>query len=504
MLGYVLVCSLAFLDDNAPVEPSERLDRLAAAELIQEYEAAGVALEGHLESPRLLDLNAAPASNQMTRRLKIARHEIRRRGKAIVPQLAEFTQAEVNRRRQRGLNFTADALELLLDSGDPQAAWTALRIVEQGSTNASDGTNAGLRSVALVTLAKATYCGYGTLTDTSPLRREDVVAHPQLTPRGKATYVSIAKRYREWMEGEGKNPSAWLPLARQRARRLLDSDDRADVYNGAVFLLYRKWGYSPATPCRDDKPAATLARVADVVEDFLRPEFEGRYLSGARKRESDNIQNWLALLSEGGPLAEPHVETFVRVAFVKGYHDETSWFRLGRIRSRAAMKVLMEKLPDARREAEAFATDSPPLKTSAYRLDTIAAQWTRSLFRIRYEIDVIALRKFASDDERFAWWKANRDKSCQEWMRENLERLMRGADAGENFALTYAHLFVPDLPEPPRGLKGDMYLSRLRKPGAAAGEGGPAIRHLEWYRKHGDRLKYDDTCGVFRLRAASP
>ena len=65
----------------------------------------------------------------------------------------------------------------------------------------------------------------------------------------------VASFYRDWLAGEGRNPSQWLPLARHRAHLLLATDDPIFIYDAATFLAHNN----------DDNPEVTHNRLMEIA-----------------------------------------------------------------------------------------------------------------------------------------------------------------------------------------------------------------------------------------------
>jgi hypothetical protein len=210
--------------------------KLTDADLIKEYESAGLSVNGN-EERKLTDEDNRLAFSVPNARLQAAQSEILQRGSQMVPALTAFLEQEAPKEREKDpatgliISFTSDALGLLAQLGDPRAAPIALRILEgwDGKVNKWE------QSAALRALERLTYF---TFHKVRPHRSNyaDSLQHPDAMDVESFTDCATpARLYREWMKGEGSDPPQWAEIARKRARRLLASDDLEQVYCAATF-----------------------------------------------------------------------------------------------------------------------------------------------------------------------------------------------------------------------------------------------------------------------------
>lgn len=466
-----------------PADP-KRLQALPVAELLQEYEAAGLALEGTNDVPTDEPISrlAMRSPSPEALRFYAARQEIFRRGTTILPQMMAFAETEALRKRSGQVAFTTDMLGLLAELRDPRAATAALHILELNENQ----TRRGARRKALDVLERLTFCAFHrvvphSLTDSQSVQHPDAIPEDFYEDLGQA-----ATLYGRWLAGEGKDPTTWLKLARQRARRLLASEDPDTIYCVARFFQ--------TDLARDDDPAATLARLAAVLSEFQ--PTNDPYAYTYRGRKATTIGNWLAILADYGASSRPHTPVMLRIARQLGDHHDNIYGMLGRIGGPHIMAYLFEKLPLVRNRVTLIKAD--PKLPEFFASDDVRLAWLVSLQEIRSSIDRNAGRVFATDDERKDWWKANRTKPAEQWQVDNLETLISQAEAGTPHAAWIAYTLIPDLPKPPRPTPQASKEPQTKPPRP---EG---LRR--WLQENRSQLKYDPLRGIFKLapRAAKP
>ena len=450
-------------------------------ELIQGYQRAGLALQGTLDVPTDQPISRLrpPPPNAME-------EEIVRRGSEIVPQLLRFLETEAVTHRPADKNgiipsFTGDVLGMLVKIGDPRAVPVVLRILE--GLNGQAG--AWGRRAALCAIEELTYCA---MRKVAPFhsRHSGVVEHPNaIADESFENPDAAARMYREWLAGEGKDPSEWLSLARKRARRLLNDDDPDAAYCAAVFL----WN-----PVHDDDPQATIKRVAEIVDE-LRPGATPDTTSYRGRRSAVHIRNWTHLLASFGPRAEPYARTLIRIKKERSLNEWGGYEELGKVGGVEIMDYLIEVLP--RIGAAVAELRVHPTTSIGRGSDDPHLWWRESLRCVQGAIDRWAGRTFADDGERITWWKANRDRAREAWLTENLEALVEQADAGVSRAAWLAGEILPDLPKP----LSDHDHDAVPDPNTARIENRSGPFRAEWLRENRAKLKYDPQAGVFRLPA---
>ena len=362
------------------------LSSTSKEELIEEYVAAGLALKDTTGVPDDWGHRFATDFTGLTpagQRFQNARNEIIRRGKKIVPLLIQFLKEEVPKNRPKDKHdispsFTKKVIDILVKIRDPRPAQLFLRILEGYNGKATKHEN----FAALSGLEKLTCCCFRKLSPhTVPY--SDTIEHRNAREDSPAfRYKQAAKLYRKWLAGEGKDPKRWLPLARKRARQILASDDLNAIYCVASFLGpgFTAMPWPDDYLWRDDDPAGTLARLAELISGFEKKD-DKYYHKGKEKPVS--IYNWIHFITRYGPLARPYSKMLIR--HQKEYPGSwTGYLALGRVGGRKIMEYLFNclgKLKDV-----------------------------DCLRDCRNGIDCQIGRRMKSDDERRDRWEANKDK----------------------------------------------------------------------------------------------
>lgn len=451
------------LDDDA-------LRTLSNDALIREYEAAGTALDRFFPMDGSVHMTFQEASPPGLPRLSSAQTEIVRRGRTIVPGLIGFLEQEVPKSRPNNpqgvrLSFTSDVLHMLVEIGDERAAPVILRILS-GFDGRADLAE---RHAALEAIRRLTYVSFCTIDPSSGYCRE-AVQHPDARPVEGWPEASEepAELYRNWLEGEGKDPTRWLAIARRHARSGLATESVDRIYCAATFLR--------ASPERDDDPEATLARVMHVLERLERAPQGGPYdyrYEGVLA--SLPIGNYFELATGFGPRARAHSGTLLRLQREMG---ETAWGAYEQLRRVGGNEILahfIERLPAV--GAEVAKIDADPARPEGFRSDDPRLAWPLTQWQIRSGIDRWAGRLFETDADRIAWWEANKTKTSEQQLRPNLALLMKQADEDTaSFAVGLAREILPEAPV----------------------EGVGPFRQA-WLEAHRTALVYDENAGVFRL-----
>jgi hypothetical protein len=487
----VLVAAPAgFGADKPAASARETLRKLSGADLVRQYEQSGLALRGTPDVPTDQPMaRSAMGPFGPPSPFKLARAEILRRGERVVPALLEFLKTEAITHRPPDANnisisMTGDVLEMLRKIGDVRAVPVAMEIME--GMNGRIGRDA--RRIALDAVEHLTYCAMRRIVPHHG-NYADAVQHPNAIAEEFFKDPGVAARmYRDWLAGEGKDPAQWLPLARSRARRLLAGDNPDAIYCAAVFLGQGK---------RDDDPAATLKRLAEVI-DAMKPDARKYSLTYHGKPVSMPTGNWALLLSRHGPAARPYAKTLIRMQQANGDNAWGSYANLREVGGPEILAHLFEMLP--RISAEVAKMRADPNTPKGFTSDDPRGWWFDSEREVQLGIDRWAGRIFASDAERVEWWKKNKDRPPEAWLAENLETLVKQADAGVTWADWMAAELLPDMPKSARFRGIGSIDEELEEPPQALPSG--PFRE-KWLREHQDRLAYDSAAGAFRLKADS-
>jgi hypothetical protein len=458
-IGVMVACAGVGADTN-----TLSLAPLTDAELIQTYEAAGLALAGTGREPTDGPcISSAPKIIDFG--MEAIQAEILRRGSAVVPALIDFLEREVPQDRQapvRGpapsfagngaLSFTGNALDLLARIGDTRGASITLSILEGWEGKATRWE----QGAALDALERLTHVCFRSLNGNCA----NSVEHPTaIRAASFPDYATPARLYKQWMEGEGRDPTNWVGIATQRAREMLTSEDLEQVYGAAAFLQ--------SAADHDTTPDATLARLADIVGKMKQGWKKGRY-EFAGKPVPVLFGNWVAMISNYGPRARPYAATLLRIQKEQGRNNWSGYASLRKVGGPEVMTFLFEVLPglrsgDAQRE-------------------------------VRLGIDRWAGRVFDSDADRLAWWKANKSRPPQEWLAANLDVVAGQADTGVLWAGWIAREVLPDLPV---GVSENIgSVMAMRDVGMRRVEGPFRV---QWLHAHRHELRYDEDAGCFRL-----
>jgi hypothetical protein len=455
--AWLVVCAFS------PAGVAEAED-LSDKGVVREYEAAGLALRGTLfvptDSPHSIAVVIGSDRPAARSRFEETRREIIGRGSRIVPELLEFLRREVPRKRPKDASglvpgFTRDVIEMLITIGDPGAAGALLDILDGYRGKATPAQ----RHAALSGLERLTYCAFRKVK----LRRGDyrnTVVHPTAVEDDEGFRTNAAAMYGTWLEGEGKVPANWLPLARERARRILASDDLAGIYCVATFLRPYRGRLRTMQPTgRDDRPEKTLARLAELVGEFKKTT-----RGYVWKTVNVPCGNWMHLIAGYGPMARPYARVLIRLHEESGLDDWGGFEKLRRVGGQEIMVYLFQCLPRVSKDP---------------------------LWHCRCNIDRWAGRWFANDKGRLEWWKANKHKSQEDWLREGLPIVAAQADAGELHAHWIIESMLPGLPPP--------YRTRPSA-GLVIGESIKLASRVSWLVENKARLEYDPQLGGFRLR----
>jgi hypothetical protein len=479
-IGVMVACAGVGADTN-----TLSLAPLTDAELIQTYEAAGLALAGTGREPTDGPcISSAPKIIDFG--VEAIQAEILRRGSAVVPALIDFLEREVPQDRQapvRGpapsfagngaLSFTGNALDFLARIGDTRGASITLRILEGWEGKATRWE----QGAALDALERLTHVCFRSLNGNCA----NSVEHPTaIRAASFPDYATPARLYKQWMEGEGRDPTNWVGIATQRAREMLTSEDLEQVYGAAAFLQ--------SAADHDTTPDATLARLADIVGKMKRGGKKGRY-EFAGKPVPESIHNWLAMISNYGPRARPYAATLLRIQKEQGWNNWAGYAPLRKVGGPEVVSYLFAVLPEISAKADKISGGAEA--RAGFRNDDPQGWWLSSQREVRFGIDRWAGRVFDSDVDRLAWWEANKSRPPQEWLAANLEVVVAQADTGVLWAGWIVREVLPDLPmgvSDPGGNWWDPGIRRVEGP-----------FRVKWLHEHRDALRYDANAGCFRL-----
>jgi hypothetical protein len=467
------------ISPDPPDDPALR--SLSNEQLLHEYEAAGLALDGTVYTPidEAIQVPGRSTSPELTR-FELARAQIVIRGNSIVPELLAFVEQEAPKTRPRNklglrLSLTGSALGMLASIGDASAAPLMLRILEgfDGRVDVDE------RRAALGAIEQLTYVCFHDVTPFSGNYADALQHRDALHVDHFADFDVPAKLYRHWLENDGKDPSQWLAIARKRARELLATDDAATIFCAASFLRSSPWPDEFSLVRhrflaeRDDDPDATLASLAKVLRTVKIVSDKTVYEHDSA-REPVPISNFITLVARFGPRARPYAREIIHCHELL-WHGVFDWAWLGMVGGTELMQYFFDEWPRIEAESKQLAADSN--EENAY-VNANRILWLCGAREyIRGGIDRWAGRTFDSDADRIAWWQENKAKPPEEWLSSNLSLLMKQANESEGaLALGIAWRILPDLPE-----------------------NIDAASRSAWFEKHRAELVYDKMSGAFRL-----
>lgn len=449
--------------------------------LVMEYQRIGAKLFGTPYEPGAWPAPASPIYDTYVKAkmddFYSIRCEIVRREDTIVPFLVKLLRKEINKAPERTRtkreaeflgpppsfrspllsdadrpSFAVDLMHLLATIGDRRPAKFFLQIAEglDGKSTPSQ------QRAAMRGLERLTYVSLRTLGPYEGIAGL-LIEHPvvsQLDQNDKDVFDWQVEFFREWLAGEGKNAAEWLPLARRRARLLLDSDEPAHVYRGAQFL--RPVDHDPLRgglyeTGHDDDPDRTLDRIAEKMATFqthgVNFYWKNNYLVPGDRGA------WVQLLTNHGTRARKHASLVIGSRL----HDH----QLSPVGGDEILQYVFERLDAV-----------PDSKVS-----------------LRQIIDRWAGRHFDSDDDRKAWWRDNREVSDEDRLRASLPLLVAQTDERNPAANSIVMVILPDAPPYHQPGKTGNYVA------------GPS--RVEWFKEHSAQLNYDSERGLFRLAGTS-
>ncbi len=449
----VLVVSLALALGANPTGAQE-FAKLSDREIVEKYRDA---IRNQLPSDMFV-------RSSLTSPVNTIRAELVRRGRNVVPDLLALLRSEAidAGTQDRFVSFSpvAEITSALAAIGDPNSAPELLRLLTAESVSSQT------RNAALSCLEQLTYCA---LRPVEPhvINYTTTVEHPTaLRDKTTTDFVEIARLYRAWLAGEGKNSARWLPLARDRARKQVDGDKPDAIYTGIEFL--RSHG---------GKREVLVAATAKVVGE-LKPGAKPDDWTYQGQRSSVNRATWVRLLTRFGSAARSHSTLLIRIQKDQGAN---AWWCFAWMREVAGTEIIdhfIDVLPGISKEVAAIKAD--PETPKSFDSSDPRLQWYSSLREVQLAIDRWAGRRFDSDEDRVKWWKANRQRKREDWLADNLDIAVKQADASEPWAIWVARELFPDI-----------------------ANDRPKPNFTKWLAENRARLKYDVESESFRLAPAS-
>ncbi len=483
-LGAALIVGLftpgATAEDTLP-SPNQ----LSNAALVEAYEAAGTALTGTVMMPGAEVSSIMDRGNVSYARLTAVRKELLRRGRECVPELNAFLNQEAPKQRnptnrKENLSFTGDVLGILARIGDDRSARIALKVLSgwEGRVDPSE------RYAASRALERLTYVSFYKVR---PLEFDygEYVEHKDAQDwNSDSTLDKTALTYKNWLEGEGKDPAQWLPMAVRRAHELLTSENLEQVYCAASFLRPEK--------ALDDLPEVTMSRLAEVVGKMeLQADGISYFING--KGVPVGGGNWIKLLTDYGPRARKFSKLLTQLQRQQAVNQWGFYAFLRDVGGPDIMAFFFERLPVVSAEVAKITQD--PGTPKGFGSDDTRGWWFDSQREIQYGIHRWAGRLFATDAERLAWWKANQGRTPEQWLSDNLKTIAEQADKNILWAASISRRILPDLPigeydvDLPESFIPPPDLKRIQGP----------FRTV-WLRENRSKLSYDGNAGCFRLK----
>ncbi len=417
-----------------------KLAESSNTDLIIEYERAGEGLIGTRLQPNdmpwgysnyPIDVARTPAGV----RWLTVRAELLNRGSAIVPELISFLERDAPKSREPSeigfsLSFTESTLRILEKIGDPRTASIALRILEgwQGKVNKHE------QQLALFTIERITRFRFRTLPPHRSTYSESVEHAKAIDIKLHPSFKAIATLHKQWLNGEGRDPSRWPEMASIRAHELLSSKDMEKVYCAASFL-------SPAKN-RDHAPMATMTRLAEIVENMKKTPGKNQYTFEGSP-VPNHFSAWIGMLAAYGPRARPYSALLLKIQKEQSLNSSTGYAAMRMVGGPEIVSFLIDVLPKINTEIEKIRSELSPdtrLSSGDPRL-----LWFDTYRQVRLGIDRWAGRIFDSDADRLAWWESNKMKSPQEWLWNNLQTLVEQVDRSVPWSRWIAYEVLPDL-----------------------------------------------------------
>jgi hypothetical protein len=461
------------------------LAELSDEELLQEYERAGLALaeEGIVISNRHDHLNSLMHSNNTsTRRWLDVKEEVQQRGSEIVPELIALLEIEAPLSRQasgyhQAMSLTAEILELMVAADDPRCVNIMLRILEGWDGKVTPGEQRN----AVYAIERLTRCRFRESIPHHDTYAESVEHEDALPSSPFPEPEVIAEKYRVWLGDINIDMVAWKASASIRAHEILDGPDLRKTYCAAAYLSYRLED--------DGDPDATIQRLASILDRMKKEEGPYAYSITYSLDEGSvpvpvHVANWMGMLAAYGPRARPFAASLLRIQQDQELNRWSGYALLRRIGGPEIVAYCIEVLPDVSKEAEHVRSITP--EGTGFSSDDPEGWWFDSQREVRFGIDRWAGRLFETDAERYTWWEANREKSPETWLRDNLRTVVQQTDDNVLWARWIAYEILPDMPKTSPEEDEDV-------------PNGDAFR-TRWLDENIDTLEYDPLIGCFRVK----
>ncbi|GEM_PF-2823620 len=469
------------------------LASLSDVQVLDEYQAAAKALEGQATVPSddPLRLASIPMDDGVTRFAK-ARAEILCRGTRMVPALVELLNAEVPQNR-RGvgdrppMSLSGNTMDLMVQLDDPRPVPTLVEILDGFDGKASRAE----QKLAQGALAQLTRCSFVRLTPRSSDYDRAVQSTKAVEGELSPDPHDIARRYREWLAGEGKDPAQWMAISRRRAHELLGSANLDDVYCAAAFLNANG----------DNQTEITVTRLTELIGGMKPGKKRDQWLYGGQPIPG-HITQWVSFLADHGPLARPGAQVIIRVH--RFYGPSTMYRDLEHVGGMQILAYLCEEcLP--RIDPQVTRIRSDPATPKGFASDDPRSEWLQCDFYCSLAIDRWAGRRFASNTERRAWWQANMDKSDEQRLREGLPTLAAqadGVDPKDVWARSLLRMIAPDFPDVGSNFRHQrrlLWIEQYHDTMFLAATQPSRVSAVPWVREHAEAFTFDPATGTLRL-----
>lgn len=403
-----------------------------------------------------------------------ARQEIVGRGSRMEPLLIELLKAEAVRNpgltdlHPDGYGLSHDIMGMMRQLPYPRPVPLLVDILE----GMSGKTNIAVRLEALTTVEAMTYVSFGHhwygAPDSSAVRHAGAVSFQNLRKSEDydARLKEVAALFRQWLAGEGKDPSQWLSIARKRARELMESGDEELILNGIAFLQGAFNDHK-----HDDDPERTMDRIAVHVRN-------------------GGGHDWY-WLPKYGPRAQRHIDLLL----AKSGPASEKWSQLqalADVGGEKAMARLLDEIKETNREIRR--RGAGPAEDWFHVSDREERNAALAYEICRWGVARWAGRVFANDDAIQQWWSESKGQSQRQWLEENLEKTAVDADGGNAEAQSIIRLMLPDLPHDSEDLQ-------FNRPGRWTSyyywEHPVSPFRVAWLKEHRGQLVYDEQRGGF-------
>jgi hypothetical protein len=467
-------------------EKDETLQKLSDEELLAEYVKRAEVLKGTAiqptDNPMPMLAAAFPYESPPSKAWQATHAEIVRRGKPMVERLMKLLEGEAVRNPEKATAFglAIDLMRILVQIDDPRAVPLLLRIAD-----GMDGkANVSIRGTAVRNLGAITRVIFQIDKDNpSPSQAmidesAEVISRPPLLPEAKEI-GPLAEKYAKWLEGPGKDPAQWMPLAKQRARKALEGHDPLAIRNAVAFL-----GGGYYYKGHDNESEEALRAVAGILQHGDKAVLEANRFS----------MDLPSAVANYGPAARPYVDDLL--AGAGSPPSFVTFAQLEQVGGEKAVAYMVGVLPALRKRlADFHLSPEADLHQGFSNLDA-----SRELTAYRgciWAIERWTGRTFAGDAEIAAWWQANKDKSQRQWLEKNLERTAAEADGGNARAQLLLRQAIPALPH----AEEDDPIDRpwqIRERGSYRENRLPPFR-AAWLKEQRGKIQYDEKLALFVL-----